>query len=92
MALGICYDIRFPELALRHAEAGAKLLIYPGACADGDAVAVAATPRLLGGAGAFRSYDPFGRGNISYFVTRWLQDTCGALFESFLMCSETSIF
>jgi omega-amidase len=29
--IGICYDIRFPELALLYAKHGCKFLIYPGA-------------------------------------------------------------
>lgn len=31
VGLGICYDIRFPELAMRMRKEGCKLLIYPGA-------------------------------------------------------------
>lgn len=31
IGIGICYDIRFPELAQLMAEQGAELLIYPGA-------------------------------------------------------------
>lgn len=31
IGLGICYDVRFPELGLVMAKKGAKLLIYPGA-------------------------------------------------------------
>ena len=30
VGLGICYDIRFPELALLMAQKGAKLIVYPG--------------------------------------------------------------
>jgi omega-amidase len=30
MGLGICYDMRFPELALIMAQKGARFLIYPG--------------------------------------------------------------
>ena len=29
-AVGICYDIRFAELALLYAKNGAKLIVYPG--------------------------------------------------------------
>ena len=28
--MGICYDIRFPELAMIYREAGAHMLLYPG--------------------------------------------------------------
>lgn len=31
IGVGICYDIRFPELARVYAEAGCELLVYPGA-------------------------------------------------------------
>jgi omega-amidase len=31
LGLGICYDLRFPELALLYARSGASLLVYPGA-------------------------------------------------------------
>ena len=31
LGIGICYDIRFPELALMYAQRGAQLLVYPGA-------------------------------------------------------------
>lgn len=31
IGVAICYDIRFPELAMKYAQAGAKFLIYPGA-------------------------------------------------------------
>ena len=31
VAVGICYDIRFPELASLYAARGAQLLVYPGA-------------------------------------------------------------
>lgn len=31
IGIGICYDIRFPQLALLYREVGCKLLIYPGA-------------------------------------------------------------
>lgn len=30
VGVGVCYDIRFPELAQLYAKAGAKLLLYPG--------------------------------------------------------------
>ena len=30
MGVGICYDIRFPELALAMAQKGARFMIYPG--------------------------------------------------------------
>ena len=31
VGLGICYDLRFPELALLYAKQGCKLLCYPAA-------------------------------------------------------------
>lgn len=31
LGLGICYDLRFPELALRHRSNGAQILTYPSA-------------------------------------------------------------
>lgn len=31
LAIGICYDIRFPELAALYASRGAQMIIYPGA-------------------------------------------------------------
>ena len=31
LGIGICYDIRFPELAMMYAQRGAQLLVYPGA-------------------------------------------------------------
>lgn len=31
VGLGICYDLRFPELALAYSKLGCNLLIYPGA-------------------------------------------------------------
>ncbi len=31
IGVGICYDVRFPELAVKMAEKGASLLVYPGA-------------------------------------------------------------
>ncbi len=31
LGIGICYDIRFPELAMLYADRGAQLLVYPGA-------------------------------------------------------------
>lgn len=30
IAIGICYDLRFPELAQIYAKKGAKIIIYPG--------------------------------------------------------------
>lgn len=35
LALGICYDLRFPELARAAALAGADMLVYPSAWVDG---------------------------------------------------------
>lgn len=32
IAIGICYDLRFPELAQIYAKKGASLIIYPGDC------------------------------------------------------------
>ena len=31
IGIGICYDVRFPELGLLMSKKGAKVLIYPGA-------------------------------------------------------------
>lgn len=31
LGIGVCYDIRFPELAQLYAKRGAQLLVYPGA-------------------------------------------------------------
>ena len=31
IGVGICYDIRFPELAWKYRREGAKVLVYPGA-------------------------------------------------------------
>lgn len=31
IGVGICYDIRFPELAMRYRREGAEVLVYPGA-------------------------------------------------------------
>ena len=31
LGIGICYDLRFPELAMLYADRGAQLLVYPGA-------------------------------------------------------------
>jgi omega-amidase len=30
LGIGICYDIRFPELAMLYAQQGATALVYPG--------------------------------------------------------------
>lgn len=30
LGIGICYDIRFPEMAALYAKKGVQLLIYPG--------------------------------------------------------------
>ncbi len=30
LGVGICYDIRFPELAITYAQRGAQLIVYPG--------------------------------------------------------------
>lgn len=30
LGIGICYDVRFPELAMMYAQRGAQLLVYPG--------------------------------------------------------------
>lgn len=32
LGIGICYDIRFPELAMLYAQQGAQALVYPGRC------------------------------------------------------------
>eukprot|EP00882_Tetradesmus_deserticola_P011471 GHRQ01012136.1.p2 GENE.GHRQ01012136.1~~GHRQ01012136.1.p2 ORF type:complete len:156 (+),score=36.44 GHRQ01012136.1:2-469(+) len=31
LGVGICYDIRFPELAMLYAQRGVQVLVYPGA-------------------------------------------------------------
>jgi len=31
VGVGICYDIRFPELAMTYAQRGARLIVFPGA-------------------------------------------------------------
>lgn len=31
MGIGICYDLRFPELAMVYAQRGVQLIVYPGA-------------------------------------------------------------
>lgn len=31
VGVGICYDLRFPEMALLMRKRGAKILVYPGA-------------------------------------------------------------
>ncbi|GFH27150.1 omega-amidase [Haematococcus lacustris] len=31
LGIGICYDIRFPEMAMVYAQQGCQLLVYPGA-------------------------------------------------------------
>lgn len=36
LGLGICYDLRFPELARRQALAGCELLVYPAAWVAGE--------------------------------------------------------
>ena len=30
MGIGICYDMRFPELAMVYAQRGVRLIVYPG--------------------------------------------------------------
>jgi omega-amidase len=30
LGIGICYDIRFPELAMVYAQRGVQLIVYPG--------------------------------------------------------------
>jgi len=30
LGVGICYDIRFPELAMIYAKRGVQLIVYPG--------------------------------------------------------------
>ena len=30
VAIGICYDLRFPELAQTYAKKGAQIIVYPG--------------------------------------------------------------
>jgi hypothetical protein len=32
LGVGICYDIRFPELAMLYAKRGVQVLVYPGGC------------------------------------------------------------
>ena len=31
LGIGICYDLRFPELAMLYARQGVQLIVYPGA-------------------------------------------------------------
>jgi len=38
MGIGICYDLRFPELAMVYAQRGVQLIVYPGMAADKLAV------------------------------------------------------
>lgn len=32
LGIGICYDIRFPEMAQLYAARGVQLIVYPGEC------------------------------------------------------------
>ena len=34
MGIGICYDLRFPELAMVYAQRGVQLIVYPGLLID----------------------------------------------------------
>lgn len=34
MGIGICYDLRFPELAMVYAQRGVQLIVYPGVAVD----------------------------------------------------------
>jgi hypothetical protein len=36
LGIGICYDIRFPELALLYAARGCQLIVYPGKSRAGE--------------------------------------------------------
>ena len=38
MGIGICYDLRFPELAMVYAQRGVQLIVYPGMVVDHLAV------------------------------------------------------
>lgn len=39
LGIGICYDIRFPEMAMLYAARGVQLIVYPGGLCDGLATA-----------------------------------------------------
>ena len=38
VGIGICYDLRFPELAMVYAQRGVQLIVYPGMVVDQLAV------------------------------------------------------
>ena len=44
LGIGICYDLRFPELAMVYAQRGVQLIVYPGMAVDQLAVAAVCQP------------------------------------------------